>query len=96
MKNPTEYFEPQKKRKPAAQKKLDSIEHLRKGYMKVTVDGLPGRCIPIMVTSCYTCGEPAPIIADGRFVCRKCVLIFPKFKEKHYKGVKYVSEKQSS
>ena len=91
------YFEPNLKRKPSVQEKLENIKHLRTGHKSVFVDGVEGRIVPIMVTSCYNCGEPSPIITDGRFICRKCVLIFPKFKEKHYKkGVRHVNKQRGS
>lgn len=95
--NHLNYFEPLDERKPSVQEKLDKIKHLRTGHKQVFVDGIEGRCIPIMVTDCYSCGEPSPSITDGRFVCRKCVLIFPKFQEKHYKkGVAHVNRKTST
>lgn len=63
--------------KKSVQERLDVLKPMRTGRVKAIVDGYVGRCVPIMIASCLCCGKPSPAILDGRFICRKCVLIFP-------------------
>ena len=82
----------EKSSKQSVQHKLDVIRPMRKGKVKAIVDGEYGRCMPIMVTNCICCRRPSPGVSDGRFICRKCVVVFPKrkgiiFTEEGFKDV---------
>ena len=73
-----EYEKYDKDRKQSVQDELDKIEHARGGYLHLTIAGIEGRTVPIEVTHCPICKKPCPIIIqDQRFICNKCVVIFP-------------------
>jgi len=84
--------------KESVQEKLNVLKNMRKGKVKATVDGIPGRCVPIMTADCLCCGKPSPAIIDGRFICRKCVMIFPVRKGIIFteEGFKHVSESKNN
>ena len=80
--------------KQSVQYILDTLKSMREGKVSAIVDGQSGRCMPVMVTNCLCCKKPCPGVIDGRFICRKCVIIFPKRKGIIFtkEGFKHVSE----
>lgn len=53
---------------------LQSVEPIRSGQTTVILPYTPGE--PIAVKDCKICHKPSPLSQRGRFVCRKCRLIF--------------------
>ena len=56
------------------EKRLQSVEHLRKGHQNVLMPHRLGQ--PIATRDCKICGKPAMLTSFGRWACRPCRFVF--------------------
>lgn len=87
------YDKHDKNRKASVQEKLDLLDNHRSGHLSFIVSGISGRCVPVEVCKCVVCSKPSIMIEDKRFVCRKCMVVFPQNPKKYAEWRKQYARK---